>query len=838
MATLVLTVVGSAIGGPVGGAIGAIVGQQIDQAIFRPGARQGPRLTDLAVQTSSYGSSLPKLFGTVRVAGTVIWATDLIETRTRQSGGKGRAATDVYSYSASLAVALSARPIVGIGRIWADGKLLRGSSGDLKVHTGLRVHPGDPDAALDPAIASAEGMASTPAYRGLAYVVFDALQLGEYGNRIPSLSFEVFADGAPVPLGTVIAALDPGSIAAAPGPMLGGVAAIGSTMRGLIETFATTIPMICRDDGGKATVAFDAAPATPPAANDFGAGVATVRTARLATEIAPLDTTASALTVAYFDSARDYQPGLQRARREGVGIREERADLPATLTAGAARRFAEGVLATQTAARRRAKATLPWRALALRPGDAFTLDNIDWRVAAVTLEHMVVQLDLVARGPAASGGGTVSPGRSVSETDATQGPTTLAVIDLPPLGDTASGFAQVAIFASGSSSGWRRAQLYSSIDGGTVYAPLGPTAPSAAIGVARTALPVGTTALIDRRSSVDVELIDADAVLFDADPAALLAGANLAMIGSEALQFGRAAPLGAKPLPVVRTVARTSRHRGGGGGARYRRPLRDHRSDHGRDAARRTRGRGCRRHGKRHRRQRSVADRDRGNGRSRGAPARACCPARRSRPRGRHGAALDPPQSRGLCIASGELVIATIANFRAQKDYPNLLAAARILIDRGVAARIVAVGQGPLEAEMRALHDELDLGDRVLLLGQRDDAMRVLAACDVFTLASDNEGLPVSIMEALALGLPVVATAVGGIPEAITDGVEGLLVPAEPARRAGRRVGAASRPIPSSGPTWPRRRGPAPIDSTSPPQPGASRPSTGRCWTDDRRRTV
>lgn len=158
-----------------------------------------------------------------------------------------------------------------------------------------------------------------------------------------------------------------------------------------------------------------------------------------------------------------------------------------------------------------------------------------------------------------------------------------------------------------------------------------------------------------------------------------------------------------------------------------------------------------------------------------------------------------------LGITTGELVIGTIANFRAQKDYPNLLAAARDLIDRGVEARIVAIGQGPLEAEMRELHARLGLGDRVLLLGQRDDAMRVLSACDIFTMASDNEGLPVAIMEALALGLPVVATDVGGIPEAITNDVEGLLVPptrpdaladawqelaADPERRA-RMAGAA-----------------------------------------------
>lgn len=130
-----------------------------------------------------------------------------------------------------------------------------------------------------------------------------------------------------------------------------------------------------------------------------------------------------------------------------------------------------------------------------------------------------------------------------------------------------------------------------------------------------------------------------------------------------------------------------------------------------------------------------------------------------------------------LGIGADEVVVGTIANFRAQKDYPNLLVAARVLFDRGWPGRIIAVGQGPLEAEMRALHAQLGLGDRVLLLGQRDDAIRVLAACDVFTMASDNEGLPVALMEALALGLPVAATAVGGIPEAVTDGVEGLLVP-------------------------------------------------------------
>lgn len=73
MATLVLTTVGSVIGGPIGGAIGSIIGQAIDREIlFKPKGREGPRLAALAVQTSTYGAPIAKLFGTMRVAGQVV----------------------------------------------------------------------------------------------------------------------------------------------------------------------------------------------------------------------------------------------------------------------------------------------------------------------------------------------------------------------------------------------------------------------------------------------------------------------------------------------------------------------------------------------------------------------------------------------------------------------------------------------------------------------------------------------------------------------------------------------------------------------------------------------
>jgi hypothetical protein len=177
MATLALSSIGSALGGPIGGAIGSLIGQTIDKSLFGPGPRHGPRLNDLSVQTSSYGTQIPRIYGAMRVAGSVIWATELKESCEPQSGGKGQPDTIVYGYSASFAVVLSSRPASGVGRIWADGKLLRGAAGDFKMKTGFRFYPGDDDQPIDPLIASVEGIDRTPAFRGLALAVFEDLQL-------------------------------------------------------------------------------------------------------------------------------------------------------------------------------------------------------------------------------------------------------------------------------------------------------------------------------------------------------------------------------------------------------------------------------------------------------------------------------------------------------------------------------------------------------------------------------------------------------------------------------------------------------------------------------------
>jgi glycosyltransferase involved in cell wall biosynthesis len=143
-----------------------------------------------------------------------------------------------------------------------------------------------------------------------------------------------------------------------------------------------------------------------------------------------------------------------------------------------------------------------------------------------------------------------------------------------------------------------------------------------------------------------------------------------------------------------------------------------------------------------------------------------------------------------LGIGPEETLVGTVANLRPEKRYPVLLRAARQVIDRGLPARFVAVGEGPSRAKIEAEHRHLALGDRFILAGYRRQPAGILAACDVFVLASAFEGLSLALLEAQALGLPVVASNVGGIPECVTDGVEGLLVPPDRPDRLARALAA------------------------------------------------
>ena len=116
----------------------------------------------------------------------------------------------------------------------------------------------------------------------------------------------------------------------------------------------------------------------------------------------------------------------------------------------------------------------------------------------------------------------------------------------------------------------------------------------------------------------------------------------------------------------------------------------------------------------------------------------------------------------------------SVGRLRAPKDFITL-ARALARLEPG-SFRASLVGDGPDRSMIEAELEQLGLGDRVRLLGDRSDVPRLLAAADVFVCSSRSEGMPVSIIEAMAVGLPVVASAVGGVPEMVDDERTGLLV--------------------------------------------------------------
>jgi len=223
MATLLLSAAGAAVGAGFGGtvlglsgavigrAIGATLGRVIDQRIL--GAGSDPvdvgRIDRLRLTGAGEGAPIGQLWGRMRLGGQVIWATEFAETVRRRRTGKGAPKPKVndYSYSVSLAIALCEGEILRVGRIWADGNEISPLDLNLRIYTGS-------DAQLpDPKIEAVEGVGRAPAYRGLAYVVIEDLELAPYGNRVPQFSFEV--------------------VRAAQGPAVDSALTLGGALRGV-----------------------------------------------------------------------------------------------------------------------------------------------------------------------------------------------------------------------------------------------------------------------------------------------------------------------------------------------------------------------------------------------------------------------------------------------------------------------------------------------------------------------------------------------------------------------------------------------------------------------------
>jgi hypothetical protein len=546
MATLVLTAIGTAVGGPLGGAIGGLLGSQLDHAIAGAGRREGPRLKELGVSTSSYGAPIPRHHGRIRTPGTIVWSTDLIERKDKSGGGKGRPSVTSYSYSVSFAVALSSRPIVGLSRVWADGNLLRGAAGDLKAGGELRLYTGHGDQPLDPLIASAEPLC--PAFRGLAYCVFEALELADFGNRIPALTFEVIADDGEVTVETVLESLGgPVSISRS----LGGLQGFSNEGGPLSQTLASIdqlYPLAC-DAGGEGLsiqAADEVAAAVPTlpesaAANDGESFAAATGEARRR----QADASAIPDALRYYDIARDFQPGMQRADGRARPGRSRVIEFPGAFDANEARSLTNAATARAGWARE----TVAWRMAELDPiiapgkivqmpgrDGAWLVESWEWRNHGIELE-----LRRLPRGQARQP--IADPGDALTPADVQATPTALVAYELPWDGtgsaDTRMPFAAV----SSTSSGWRGAALY--VQQGVELLPIGPSGRARSIiGSTATPLDPSSGSLFDRQAAIEIDLVSPDFALDSTDMAGLSAGENMALVGAEVLQFLSAERLG------------------------------------------------------------------------------------------------------------------------------------------------------------------------------------------------------------------------------------------------------------------------------------------------------
>lgn len=561
MATLVLSAVGTFIGGPLGGAIGTALGSRIDQALFAPTIRsEGPRLGDLTVQASSYGNPIPRLFGPEnRIAGNLIWSTGLIETKTtKKQGGKGGGAkteTTSYAYHVDCAIALCRGPIAGVKRIWADGKLFRDESGVQKQASALRIYTGTETQMPDPTMEAALGAGHCPAHRGLAYVVFDRLELGDFGNRIPNFTFEVEAHSSAT-VATVIEEL----AMAANVPYLdaartdyldlrGYNVARAATVRSVLEPLRTAFFFDASEiEGELQFFPSDSTPVARVPRDDLGAHeFGTDRPPDYeATRTADIELPRQ-IMVQHLDPARDYQTNSQRARRSATNSDADiSVELPIVLSADDAKAIAERMMSMQWTGRDAFTYQLPIDYLHVEPGHKIVVGHDDGKDRVVRVARRELRLpgslliECKTDGAAVlSKGATAAPALVATQTVNLPGPTTAHILDLPILrnADDASGF---YVAGGGASPGWRGAVLYRSRDGGMNYDSFADLIDGAVIGATDDALGAGAAEFWDEANSVTVTLLNPADTLESVTSLQVLNGSNAAVIGAEIVQFRNA----------------------------------------------------------------------------------------------------------------------------------------------------------------------------------------------------------------------------------------------------------------------------------------------------------
>lgn len=567
--------IGFFVGGPTGALYGAQIGMTAGGLIDPPAGAsiEGPRLKDLSVMVSTYGNAIPLVYGNEnRVAGNVIWSTGLIErAKKKKSGGKGGgggSSTAEYSYSVSFAMAIGAGPLLAVRRIWANSKLIYdvADGKPIAVARSMTFYPGSTTQMPNPLMEQHLGAGNVPAYRGTSYIVFDQLQLADFGNRMPNIEVEVQGVQVPTVAGALHdmcrrAGVENASVAGLQQPLRGYVLSSGGTAAASIAPMASAfyfdvaeqagqVRFVKRGQAMKGTIRMQDMGATDPSETP-GVPVTfeTVTALEMPKEV----------TFKYADPAMDYQINAQRAQRErGLAQNNMIQESAITMTADEARRVADRLLWEHWTARRTAKYRVDDKWLRTQPGDVLGIpvdgQIIPHKLLRATRGHNgIIDIEAQRDDPEIyQSNATGAVGELMQNVVRYPGVTRLVLIDGPIVRDQDddTGFYWAA---SSESDGWRGAEILRSSDGGASFSEMSPVLVRSDIGDVQGTLPGGPADLWDRDTVLTVVMLHDSDELESLDEDSVLRGNNAAWVGNPNGQGGEIIQFATATLVAPRT---------------------------------------------------------------------------------------------------------------------------------------------------------------------------------------------------------------------------------------------------------------------------------------------
>lgn len=561
MATIALTAIAGSLGANafwlgVAGFVGGMLDQRFFGAKINTHQEIGKQ-SDLKMQTASMGAPIITGYGRARVAGNIIWGTKFTEhvhTSTQSFGGGGKGGggggggsitTTSYSYTVSFAAAICAGPIKQVLRVWADGVEIKVKGADVPL--GYTLYLGDEAQQPDPFIVGIEGAGNVPAYRGLAYIVVKNLDISKFGNRIPSLTFEVeFPENNVeniIKNVTVAAGIDAAKIkleGLQDMQVEGFTIAGDKTFRSQIEALQTVFPfdgfeydgrIIFRRRGTGEVVTINP--------EDFGAEESESESPPLTAIRTPEIDLPKTVKLAYISKDRDYQDGAASyTKAVASGVNEVSLDTSIVLRDSAAVAVTEQRMKEYWANRTSFSFKLPTRYATVQAG---TLINLPYNgrsvkamvsdvsygipgISEVTAHLIHGQTFAAVKRELDTAGKVLEPPEPT--------PVRMEIIDtamIPTIEGTG------VVFIAAAAKIYYGAHLYRSIDGGVSFTLVKSDIRAGVIGDTVSALGEGTSYTWDNRSSVDVRLISG--TLESRQEIDVLNGANLCIIGSELVQY-------------------------------------------------------------------------------------------------------------------------------------------------------------------------------------------------------------------------------------------------------------------------------------------------------------